>query len=95
MLKLGRVVALDTTRNLLAGVAGIHLKVRLEPDRLPATLEAQASRNPDGTRMIAIQRHADVADVIVAIRAAGVQVLELELVQPDLEEAFVKIVGRP
>lgn len=94
MLKLGRVVALDTTRNLLAAVSGIHLKVRLQPDRLPAGLEGEATRNPDGTRMIAIRHHADVADVIVALRTEGVQVQELELVQPDLEEAFVKIVGR-
>jgi ABC-2 type transport system ATP-binding protein len=94
MLKLGRVVALDTTRNLLAAESGIHLKVRLQPDRLPAGLEGEATRNPDGTRMIAIRHHADVADVIVALRTEGVQVQELELVQPDLEEAFVKIVGR-
>src|SRR6478752_8241893 len=36
MLKLGKVVALDTTRNLLRGVTGVRLRVRVSPDRLPS-----------------------------------------------------------
>ena len=36
MLKQGRVVALDTTRNLLAACAGVRVRVRLAPNRLPA-----------------------------------------------------------
>jgi ABC-2 type transport system ATP-binding protein len=94
MLKNGRIVALDTTPNLLAGVSGIHLKVKLDPDRLPAALEAQAVDHPDGYRVLAIQRHEEIPDVMIALRQAGVAVREVELLQPDLEEAFVQIMGR-
>jgi ABC-2 type transport system ATP-binding protein len=94
MLKNGRVVALDTTPNLLAGVSGIHLKLKLDPDRLPGALEAQEVDHPDGYRVLAIQRHADIPDVMIALRQSGVAVEEIELLQPDLEEAFVQIVGR-
>src|SRR5215475_16059060 len=38
MLKQGALVALDTTRNLLRQVAGVRLRLRLAPDRLPAAL---------------------------------------------------------
>jgi len=94
MLKQGRVVALDTTRNLLAGVSGIHLKLRLEPDRLPPALMDQAVDHAAGYRVLAIQRHAEILDVMIALRDAGVAVQEVELLQPDLEEAFVRITGR-
>jgi ABC-2 type transport system ATP-binding protein len=94
MLKNGRVVALDTTRNLLAGVSGIHLKLKLDPDRLPAALAAQAMPGPDGYRVLPILRHAEIPDLMIALRQDGVTVQELELLQPDLEEAFVQIMGR-
>ena len=94
MLKNGRIVALDTTPNLLAGVSGIHLKLKLDPDRLPAALETQAVDHPDGYRVLAIQRLSDITDVMIALRQAGVTVQEVELLEPDLEEAFVQIMGR-
>jgi ABC-2 type transport system ATP-binding protein len=94
MLKNGRVVALDTTANLLAGVSGIHLRLKLDPDRLPAALEAQAVGHLDGHRVLAIQRHAEIPDVMIALRQAGIAVDEMELLQPDLEEAFVQIMAR-
>lgn len=94
MLKNGKVVALDTTRNLLAGVSGIHLKLKLDPDRLPSALAQHSVPGPDGYRVLAIQRHADIPDLMIALRQEGVAVQELELLQPDLEEAFVQIMGR-
>jgi len=43
MLKQGRIVALDTTRNLLQHVSGARLRLRLEPDELPPPLERRRS----------------------------------------------------
>jgi hypothetical protein len=42
-----------------------------------------------------VHRQADVADVIVAIRASGTVIEELRILEPDLEEAFLQIMGRP
>jgi ABC-2 type transport system ATP-binding protein len=94
MLKAGRVVALDTTANLLAGLSGIHLKVRLEPDRLPEALRARATPGTGGLQVIALDHASDVADAIAALRAEGTRVLDVQLEQPDLEEVFLRLVGR-
>ncbi|MCW5626398.1 MAG: ABC transporter ATP-binding protein [Burkholderiales bacterium] len=94
MLKQGRVVALDTTRNLLAGVSGIRLRLRLVPDRLPEALAARAATAADGSRLIVVERHAEITDILTALRADGIEVQELQLDQPDLEEAFIAIMGR-
>ena len=94
MLKAGRVVALDTTANLLAGLSGIHLRVRLEPDRLPAALRARATSRGGGLQVIALDHPSEVADALAALRAEGVRVLDVQLEQPDLEEAFMRLVGR-
>jgi hypothetical protein len=68
--------------------------LKLDPDRLPAALEAQAVGHLDGHRVLAIQRHAEIPDVMIALRQAGIAVDEMELLQPDLEEAFVQIMAR-
>jgi ABC-2 type transport system ATP-binding protein len=94
MLKNGRVVALDTTRNLLAGVSGIHLKLKLDPDRLPVGLAERSMPAPEGYRVLPIQSHDETPDIMIALRQDGIAVQELELLQPDLEEAFVQIMGR-
>ncbi|MBX9964780.1 MAG: ABC transporter ATP-binding protein [Burkholderiales bacterium] len=94
MLKNGRVVALDTTRNVLAGVSGIHLKLKLDPDRLPVELAERSVPGPEGYRVLPIQSHDETPDIMIALRRDGVTVQELELLQPDLEEAFVQIMGR-
>jgi ABC-2 type transport system ATP-binding protein len=94
MLKQGRVVALDTTKNLLADVSGLQLLMRLEPDRLPAQFEARARRDADGAWVMALARHAEIADVAMALRAEGVELKDLRVLEPDLEEAFVRIMGR-
>ena len=93
MLKQGRVVALDTTRNLLAGVSGTHLRLRLSPDRLPDTLLPMLVRQDGVEWVLAIHRHAQITEVLLALRDDGIEVVELQLQQPDLEEAFVSIVG--
>ena len=95
MLKQGRVVALDTTANLLRGASAVRLRMVLSPDVLPPALEPLAQRQPDGAVVLAVHRQVDVADVIVAIRAAGTVIEELRILEPDLEEAFLQIMGRP
>ena len=93
MLKQGRVVALGATRDLMQSVSALRLQVWLSPDRLPPTLEAGAVRGPDGSVTIPLGRHSDVADALVAIRTSGVEVTTGRILEPDLEEAFLHIVG--
>ena len=94
MLKQGRVVALDTKQNLLRLHSGCYVELRLQPDRLPASLATLvAQRREDGYRL-ALPSYAEVERVIAELRGAGVEILEMEVMQPDLEEIFVQIMSK-
>jgi len=94
MLKAGRVVALDSTRNLLAAFSGLYLRLGMDRERLP---EAFASRvvARDGARVtLRLEGYAELETVLAQLRQAGLAIKEFELQQPDLEEVFVSVMGR-
>ena len=78
MLKAGRVVALDSTRNLLASVSGsrttVHVMAR------------------DGTRhTLQIEGYAQLERELARLRTQGVEIADLELERPDLEQVFLRL----
>jgi ABC-2 type transport system ATP-binding protein len=94
MLKAGRVVALDSTRNLLAAFSGLYLRLGMDRERLP---EAFASRvvARDGERVtLRLDGYAELETVLAQLRQAGLAIKEFELQQPDLEEVFVSVMER-
>jgi ABC-2 type transport system ATP-binding protein len=91
MLKQGRVVALDTTQNLLRRHSGCYLELRLQPDHLPESLAPLVALRREGGYRLALRDYAEVERVIAELRAAGIAIQELEVLQPDLEEVFVQI----
>ena len=93
MLKQGRVVALDSTRNLLASFSQRYLKVKLAPDQLPASLHPLLCGEEQGRFVLSLSDYATLERVMGTLREAGAQVLDLELKQPDLEEVFVRIMS--
>jgi ABC-2 type transport system ATP-binding protein len=94
MLKQGRIVALDTKQNLLRLHSGCYLELRLQPDRLPERLAALVSERREGGYRLALGDYGEVERVIAELRAAGIGIRELEVMQPDLEEIFVQIMKR-
>jgi ABC-2 type transport system ATP-binding protein len=94
MLKQGRIVALDTTRNLLQHVSGARLRLRLEPDELPPTLEHYSAGTKDGSRILQLPDCASVEEVLARLRESHVHVQELEVMQADLEDVFVQMMRR-
>jgi len=94
MLKQGRIVALDTTQNLLHLHSGCYVELRLQPDRLPETLAALVALRREGGYRLALRDYTDVERVIAELRSAGIAIQEMELLQPDLEEIFVQIMHR-
>ena len=94
MLKQGRIVALDTTRNLLRLHSGCYLELRLDPDRLPESLAPLVVSRRDPGYRLALKDYVEVERVIAEIRASGAAIQELEVMQPDLEEIFVQIMKR-
>ncbi|QID18781.1 ABC transporter ATP-binding protein [Nitrogeniibacter mangrovi] len=90
MLKAGRIVALDTTSNLLHRFSTHALRVRLaEPiglDFLPGAREAG-----DGWVEIPFERYGEVEDMLSRIRLTGGRIEEMVLGEPDLEKVFVGV----
>jgi len=94
MLKRGRVVALDRTRNLLAGTASTMLRFKTD-QALPASLAAHARITG---RIVQLQAHdaAEVEALLGALREQGVVVEDLEIGRADLEDVFLEIMhGAP
>jgi ABC-2 type transport system ATP-binding protein len=94
MMKEGRIVALGSTAGLLAEFSQRVLRVKLERGALPAALAARAAAEPGGGWRIPIADVAHVEEALRELRTAGAAVASLEVVEPDLEEVFVKIMRR-
>jgi ABC-2 type transport system ATP-binding protein len=93
MLKQGHIVALDSIRNLLSSVSTCSLRLRLSPDILPSTLQRLISEREDGFYILTLNGYSQMEDVLVALRLAKTCILEMEILQPGLEEVFVTITG--
>jgi ABC-2 type transport system ATP-binding protein len=93
MLKQGRVVALDSTSNLLKRVHHLLLRLRLT-GRLPAELQALEHGSTSDAYVLSLTSYDDVERTLSCIRRSGSRIEEMELVQPDLEDAFVDVMRR-
>ena len=87
MLKQGRLVALDKTSALLAGVASTMLRFKCDTP-LPDALAARA-RVTGRIVQIAARDAAEVETLLAALRAGGVKVEDLEIGRADLEDVFI------
>ncbi len=94
MMKAGRIVALDTTANLLRSVSGRTLRLRLDSDRLPASVAALQPGCEDGLCTVELKDFAQVGSILEALRQAGISVQDMEIAVPDLEDVFVRIMHR-
>ena len=91
MLKAGRVVALDTTRNLLSRFHGVT--VRLTAARVPEAWQTRVLRHEAGVFYIALDTYADLERLLTALRVDGIAIDELALAETDLEQVFLKIMA--
>jgi ABC-2 type transport system ATP-binding protein len=94
MLKAGRIVALDSTKNLLETFSGLVLKLRLDRDTLPEGVGAEVLASEDGRFTLRLRGHFELEEVLRRLREAGAAIRELELEPPDLEEVFLRVMAR-
>jgi ABC-2 type transport system ATP-binding protein len=94
MLKQGRVVALDSTRNLLQHFSGVRVRIRLLPDVLPQALALHRVGREGESEILQLPDYDAIEQVLAALRAAQVQVQELEVLQADLEQVFVQLMRK-
>ncbi len=92
MLKEGKIVALDSTQNLIGKmITGKSVRLRLVPDTLPPALQPLQISHHDGIAELKIENYAQVEFILSSLRSADIQILEMHLQQPDLEDVFVSI----
>ncbi len=92
MLKAGRLVALDTTQNLLSSFAG--LTVRLSVDSLPEPWRASVLRQEAHTYLLSLPSYAELERLLASLRENGIAIDELSLQEADLEQVFLRIMKR-
>jgi ABC-2 type transport system ATP-binding protein len=94
----GRVVAMDTRENLLSLVGKKQVCIDLcEPLSRPiGPVEGQMAKLEDGGKRIIFQidpRCGELNLWLEALRATGVQIADITLRTPDLEDVFFKLTG--
>ena len=95
MLKTGRIVALDTTANLLQRFASHTLTLSLAaPIVLPAPLAARVARAEGAELAFGFDSFDEVAGLLDGVRSAGGSILDMALGKPDMEQVFVGIMNQ-
>lgn len=94
MLKSGRVVACDTTRNLLQLTNEHSAQLRLDRDDVPTAWQDRLVRDADGCWRVNFSEYTELETLLAALRLGGVRVTEMHLQEPDLEDVFTDIMKR-
>jgi ABC-2 type transport system ATP-binding protein len=92
MLKKGEVVALDTTGNLLRGMAGITVQVSAAA--LPPSWQTRAETQASGAVGFTLSGYAELESMLAAFRDANIVIKEMKLGEADLEQAFLRLTSK-
>lgn len=94
MLKEGRVIALNSMQNLISNMTmGLSLWLRLQPDCLPPALQDKLTRSHNGFKELHIGAYTQLESVLAELRQSDIQILEMQLLQPDLEAVFLSLMN--
>ncbi len=99
MMKDGKIVALDTTANLLANLAGKNLRLKLNQSNqnhamLPTTLLPLLKNGENSVFTLALTELNQVEFVLGELRKAKVTIEDMQLFEADLEDVFMSLVGK-
>ena len=93
MMKQGQVVALDTTSNLLSKLPGKNLRLNLGANNLPTGLLPMLKSGENGIFTLALTELNQVEFALSELRKANVKVEDMQLLEADLEDVFMSLVG--
>ena len=91
MLKAGQVVALNHTSELLKAASGSVLQFKTDAPLPPA--QAAVARVTGRIVQLPAQDAAEIENHLAALRVAGVDVHDMEIRRPDLEDVFLQIMS--
>jgi ABC-2 type transport system ATP-binding protein len=92
MLKGGRVIALDQTRNLLRQLSGVRMSMRVTGE-LPDAITAHLAERSADHVVLRLGGVADVEPTLAALRQAGCTIEDLEVGHADLEDVFLQMMS--
>ena len=87
ILKKGKIIALDSTENLLKGHTEKYARVKIT-GALPAALAARSLGLDNGYYCLAFNEYSELESILAALRDSG-EIEDLELIRPDLESVFL------
>jgi ABC-2 type transport system ATP-binding protein len=93
MMKQGKIVALDTTSNLLKKLAGKNLRLSLGDAMLPVALLPMLKSGESGIYTLALNEPNQLEFVLSELRKAKVVIEDMQLFEADLEDVFMSLVG--
>lgn len=95
MLRAGKIVASDTTKNLLKKFSTKNLKLRLNLNnkKLPTLIEKIPHDVADDFYTFQLKKITDISKITDALNEASIEILDLQAVDTDLENVFLKLTG--
>lgn len=87
----GRIAALDRTETLLSRFEGRVMKCRLLKGELPEALAGDLMRRHGADLVLRVADARDAGDKLAAFAAAGVEIENLTVGQPSLEDVFIAV----
>ena len=97
MMKSGKIVALDSTQNLLKEFSLKNLKVRLQKNsikKITALLKETPFLQEDDWCTFKLKKVSDASSIIEKLNSLKIQILDLKLIESDLENIFLKLTSK-
>ena len=93
MMKLGKIVAMDTTDHLLNAFSERVLRVKIDGE-LPPLLASARTHQSGAWHHFTIHDLDEVEAKLTVLREAGVHITNMEVAEPDLEEVFINVMKK-
>lgn len=93
MMKQGKIVALDTTANLLKSHASKNLRLTLKSAQLPPALLPMLKHGEHTVFTLALADLTQIEFALAELRKAHIEIEDMQLIEADLEDVFMSLVG--
>ncbi len=93
MLKQGKIIKLDTTDNFLRTVHGKLLQLKFA-GKLPDSLLPMLKEKNQEWHVLKLDEVSTLENVLAFLREADIELEDLRLIERDLEDVFVEMVGK-
>ena len=94
MLRAGKIVAMDTTKNLLRKFATKNLKLKLNfkgEEKLPQKIDHIPHQILEDAFIFQLKRITDITEITEALKESRVEIADIQTVDSDLEDVFLKL----